>query len=62
MTMLIKQQVTETLQDMPDEFEMDEIVDRLILLDKIQQGLMDFQEGKTFTEEEAAKRLEKWLK
>ena len=60
--MLVKEQVEETLQKMPDKFDVDEIVDKLILLDKIQQGISDSIEGRVYTEEEAAKRLGKWLK
>ena len=47
---------------MPDEFEMDDIVDKLILLNKIEEGLSDSKSGRVLTEDEAAKRLDKWLK
>jgi predicted transcriptional regulator len=59
--MLIKEQVEEVLHYMPNQFNVDEIFDKLILLDKIQQGLQDSNDGKVYTEEEASKRLEKWL-
>jgi predicted transcriptional regulator len=60
--MLIKEQVNETLLSMPDEFEMDDIVDKLILLNKIEEGLSDSKTGRVLTEDEAAKRLDKWLR
>jgi len=59
--MLVKEQVSETIARMPDEFELDDIIDKLIFLDKIEQGLKDSEEGRVYSEEEAAKKLEKWL-
>lgn len=60
--MLTKELVTETIHTMPEEFESEELIDKIILLDKIQLGLKDSEEGRIYTEQEASKRLEKWLK
>jgi len=60
--MLTKELVTETIHSLPEEFESEELIDRIILLDKIQQGLKDSEEGRIYSEEEASIRLEKWLK
>ncbi|TAL67092.1 MAG: hypothetical protein EPN82_16090 [Bacteroidetes bacterium] len=59
--MLTKELVTKTIHSLPEEFEPEELKDRIILLDKIQQGLKDSEEERTFSEKEASKRLEKWL-
>jgi predicted transcriptional regulator len=59
--MLVKEQVSEAIARMSDEFELDDIIDKLIFLDKIEQGLKDSEEGRVYTEVEAKKRLEKWL-
>ncbi|MBM2816102.1 MAG: hypothetical protein HW421_2864 [Ignavibacteria bacterium] len=60
--MLLKEQVTETINSMPEQFEIYDFVDRLIFLDKIDQGLDDIKNDRVHTEEEAEQRLEKWLK
>ncbi|WKN45122.1 hypothetical protein [Tunicatimonas pelagia] len=57
-----KTQLLETIQDMPDEFSVDELMERLLILQKIEEGQQQIQAGQFYTEEEAKKKLEKWLK
>ena len=61
--MLTKEKIRKTIDTLPDEsFSLDEIVERLILLDKVEQGLQDIQDGKVHTTSEVRKKLERWLK
>lgn len=60
--MIVKEQVSETLKTMPDEFEIDDLVERLIFLNKIDTGLVDIKNGLVFTQVETEERLKKWLK
>ena len=60
--MLTKEKVLETVYEMPSEFSLDELVEKLIILEKIQIGLHQVKEGKTVTMEEAKQRFENWLK
>lgn len=57
-----KTQLLETIQDMPEEFSVDELMERLLILQKIEEGKQQIQAGQFYTEEEAKKKLEKWLK
>ena len=57
-----KLQVLESIEKLPDEFSIEEVIDRLIVLEKIERGQRDVKEGKVRTEDEARKRLSKWLK
>ncbi len=57
-----KKQILETIQGMPEEFSVDELIERLMILHKIEEGQRQVQEGNFYTEEEAKKKLEKWLK
>jgi predicted transcriptional regulator len=59
--MLEKIKVFDSIQDLPDKFEVDDLIERLILIDKIQQGLDDVAAGRIFDEIETEKRFEKWL-
>ena len=43
---------------MPDRFSLDEFVDRMIILEKIERGLADIEAGRTFTLEEVKKRFD----
>ena len=60
--MLVKEKVLETLQSLPDEFSLDELVERLILMEKVEIGLKQLEEGKTVGHEEAKDKMKKWLK
>ena len=58
--MLNKEKVLETIQSLPEEFSLDELVGRLILLEKINTGLQEVEEGKVVSQEEAKERMKKW--
>ena len=58
--MLVKDKVIETIQSLPEEFSLDDLVERLILLEKIEAGLAQMEKGETLTQEEAKARLRKW--
>lgn len=60
--MLTKEKVLEVITDLPEEFSIDDLVDRLIVLDKIEKGLLEVQEGKTVSHQEAKEKMNKWLK
>lgn len=57
-----KSQLLETIQDMPEEFSVDELMEKLLILQKIEEGQQQILDRKFFSEEEAKLKLEKWLK
>jgi predicted transcriptional regulator len=60
--MLIKNEVLKSIEELPEEFSFDDVLDRLLLLDKIETGLEQSHSGQTFTADEAKEQLSKWLK
>ena len=58
-----KKQVIESLQAMPEEefTDVDVLLERIMLLNKIEAGEKNIAEGKTYTTEEARGKLSKWL-
>lgn len=60
--LLLKEKVLEILQSLPDQFPLDVLVERLILLEKINTGLQQVEEGKIISQEEAKASLKKWQK
>ncbi len=60
--MLTKEKIKTTIDSLPDNFTIEDIIEELIVLDKIEQGLKDVREGRVYTTEEAKKKLDKWLK
>ena len=57
-----KTQLLETIQDMPEEFSVDELMEKLLILQKIEEGQEQIKSGQFYTEEEAKQKLGKWLK
>ncbi len=60
--MLTKQKVQNTLKKLPDSFTIDEFIDQLIFIQKMEKGLAQSNAGKVHTKEQAKKKLGKWLK
>ena len=60
--MLDKKKVLQTIKDLPDSFSVDEVIDRIVLLQKVETGLEQGRKGETLTTSEAKTRLKKWLK
>lgn len=56
-----KQAVLSMVNEMPNEFSIDEMLDKLILLQKIELGQQDVAAGRVKAEEDAKKQLNKWL-
>ena len=60
--MLTKGNVIKTISKFPDSFTLDEVIDKLIFMDKVERGLEQSQSNKIYSKEKATKRLSKWLK
>lgn len=60
--MITKEKIQKTIQNLPDNPEIELVIEKLILLDKIEQGIKDVNEGNVFSGEEVREKLEKWLK
>jgi len=60
--MITKEILQQTINDLPDKFSFDELIDRIILLQKIEIGLEQSEAGKTYSTEQAKEKLGKWLK
>jgi len=59
--MITKEKIKTTIDQLPDNFTIEDIIEELIVLDKIDQGLKDVKKGKVYTTEEAKRKLDKWL-
>jgi predicted transcriptional regulator len=60
--MLTKKKIQQQLAEMPEEFSLDELIDRLIIIDKIEEGLNDTMEGRTISNDEMKKEIDSWFK
>ncbi len=55
-----KQDALDTINKLPDDADMDEIMYRLYVLDKIRKGQEAANQGKTVTSEELKREIDTW--
>jgi predicted transcriptional regulator len=60
--MLTKDKVKKTIDRLPDNFTVDQIVEELVVLNKIEEGLKDVEDGRVFTTDQVKQELKPWLK
>jgi hypothetical protein len=60
--MLTKNEVIKSLQSLPEKFQAEEAIERIVFLEKIRIGLEQSENGKVLNKDKARKRLSKWLK
>jgi len=60
--MLTKEKIHYTIDSLPDNLTIDQVIDQMILLDKIERGIKDADEGRIYSTEEVKENLNKWLK
>jgi predicted transcriptional regulator len=47
---------------MPESFSAEQLIERIILLNKVEEGLKQAEEGKVYSIEESKKMNKRWLK
>jgi predicted transcriptional regulator len=57
-----KSAVISTLNEFPKEFALEDFLERLIVIEKIDEGLKDIKEGKTISHESVKKMVTRWRK
>ena len=60
--MLTKTQIINSLDKLPEHLTIDQVVDHLIFVEKVQKGLNDSAKGHINTKDEAKQKLQRWLK
>ena len=59
--MLTKKQVISAVRNMPDNFDTIELFDRILLINKVEEGRQQIKAGKGLSTDDAKKKLKKWL-
>jgi len=60
--MLTKTQIIDSLSNLPENVTIDQVIDHLVVVEKIQKGLEDSANGRVYTKDQAKGKLKKWLK
>jgi predicted transcriptional regulator len=56
-----KQEVSNLLNRLPDDCTLEDVQYHLYVLQKIERGLKDIEEGRVYTQEEVEKKMSRWL-
>jgi hypothetical protein len=59
--MLTKVSVIESLRNMPESFSADELIEKIILIDKIEEGMKQATSGESIDDGRIDEHLSKWL-
>lgn len=60
--MVTKTQIINSLDNLPENVSIDQVIEHLIFIEKVQKGQNDSASGKINSKEEAKEKLKKWLK
>lgn len=60
--MLTKDRLRQSINKLPDTFTIDELIDQLIFIEKVEEGLEQSKEGKILSNDNVKEIIEKWSK
>jgi hypothetical protein len=60
--MITKTHLLSTFDQLPENLSIDQVIDHLIFVEKVQKGLEDSENGRIYSKAGAKKKLKKWLK
>jgi len=60
--MLTKTKSIEQIEKFPEGFSIDELVERLILIEKVELGLKQSENGEIISDSDLDKEIEQWFK
>ena len=59
--MTTKEKMLQAIQSLPDDASIEDAMERLLVLAKIERGLWQADQGNTLSHDEVKRRMEKWL-
>jgi len=60
--MITKEKLKSHIEHFPDEMTIDQLIDRLVFIEKVERGLEQSEQGETITEEELLTEIQTWFK
>jgi hypothetical protein len=60
--MLLKKQIIEAIENFPSETSVEDLIERIIFIQKIEQGIADVDQNNIVSEEKVDFLIEKWSK
>jgi hypothetical protein len=50
----------ETIKEFPQEFELEELIEKLVFVEKVEKGLQQLDNGKTIAHDQVKDIIKKW--
>lgn len=60
--MITKEKLKQHIDNFPNELSIDELIDRLVFIDKLEKRIVESDRGETVSEEELKSEMGKWFK
>ena len=60
--MLLKKQIIEAIENMPNESSTEDVIERIIFIQKIEQGISDVQKNNVVNEDKIDYLIDEWSK
>jgi predicted transcriptional regulator len=57
-----RDKVLETINELPKEFDLELLMEKLVFIDKVEKGLKQVEEGKTTPHSEVKAKIQEWRK
>ena len=58
--MLTKNKLRQSIDNLPESFTIDQLIEQLIFIEKVEEGLKQSQAGQLFFDEDVKLMIEKW--
>ena len=58
--MLTREKVNKTVKTLPDTFSLDELIDQLIFVEKVEEGIQQSESGLVISNEDVKSLIDKW--
>ena len=55
-----RDKVIESIKELPQDFELETLIERLIFIEKVEQGLKQIKKGETISHEQIEQIAKKW--
>lgn len=60
--MLSKEILKKTIENLPSQFSIDELIERLIFIEKVEEGISQADAGEVVSNEDVKEMMAKWSK
>lgn len=57
-----KEKALEAVNELPQEFDLEDLIEKLVFMEKVEEGLKQLEDGKTVDQAKVKEMVKKWWK